>query len=113
MSDTTDFTVAARHTLNVALRVPHDRLEASLEFEGRDHYVAFVAVWKAQYREVVAEIRAAKAVRRDKGNAVQVRNDAQARRQYLRGDAHGLLAVRIAGKAVARKAREARLAQAA
>lgn len=109
----TPLSIAARATLDAALRLPHDRLPGSLAFEGRDHYVAFVALWKADYAEVVRQIHAAKAVRRDKGNPVDARNAAQVERQCLRGEARGLLAVRLAGKAVARAERAAAVAKAA
>lgn len=75
---------------------------------GREGYLAWRAAWRAEMREIVAAIVAAKKDRRAAGD--NRRWSAQMNRERLRCEAFAMLAVRAASKKKAGTERAARLA---
>ena len=81
-------------------RFDADDADASplVSFTSRETYLEWVKDWKAALRGTVEDIRAQKAVRRDKSQTDYVRYSANEERQMLRVAAHNLIQLRLAGK---------------
>jgi len=105
-TNSTIHTIDTVHALvRQALQVSPDKVPSLLAFAGREDYLAWVAAWKALLRATVAEVRQARADRRDPEGTDYSRSDAQMRRQVLRARGRALMALRAAGKDIARAAR--------
>jgi hypothetical protein len=80
--------------------------DANFTWTGRDDYLQWVAAWKACLKQIIADIRAKKAIRRDKTKSIVERNDANGWRQQYRVDCCNLLLIRRLGKQASAKQRE-------
>jgi hypothetical protein len=80
----------------------------AISFGDRESYLAWVVDWKSSWHGVVASIRNAKSIRRDRTRNDEDRFDAQAERLCLRVVAFNHLQLRRAAKVLAFQARQAR-----
>ncbi len=73
-------------------------ISGSLDFTSRETYLAWVSSWRGMLNENIQEIRQWKAVRRDKEELIQLRQNANTERQALRVVCCNLMALRMASK---------------
>ena len=76
----------------------------------RESYLAWVAAWKLELKAHIVEIRAQKAIRRDKTQTIEARAQANSTRQSLRVQCFNLFLLRQMARDLSIQQKKARLA---
>lgn len=82
----------------------------SFTWTDRASYLAWVAAWKTELKQRIADIRYQKAIRGDKSQEIATRNGANMERQELRIECANLMMLRRLAKALSATQRHQRLA---